>query len=369
VSIDDHPFLTFDHVSKSYDGERLVVDDLNLEVKRGEFLTFLGPSGSGKTTSLMLLAGFEALTSGDIRLEGRSLRSKPPHRRNIGMVFQNYALFPHMTVEENLAFPLEARRMGKAHRETKVRTALDLVQLGSFGGRRPSQLSGGQQQRVAVARALIYEPALVLMDEPLGALDKQLRERMQLEIRRIHERVGITVVYVTHDQTEALTMSDRIALFDGGSIEQLSTPKELYERPRTAFVAQFIGENNQLVGVVREKSADTCVVEVGGRFAVKCTPVNVGAVGDKASISVRPESVTIGQAVPGTSATDVNSYPAEVLETIFLGDHVRLRLAVCGTDEFVVKLPRRDEFSDLSVGQKHQVSWKKQESRALKAPE
>ncbi|MGA1209952.1 MAG: ABC transporter ATP-binding protein, partial [Gemmobacter sp.] len=204
-------FVEFDRVQKSYDGISLVVKDLNLTVAKGEFLTMLGPSGSGKTTCLMMLAGFETATNGEIRLDGRPINLVPPHKRGIGMVFQNYALFPHMTVAENLAFPLEVRGMGKSEREAKITRALDMVQMGAFAARRPAQLSGGQQQRIALARALVFDPALVLMDEPLGALDKQLREHMQFEIKHLHESLGITVVYVTHDQGEALPMSARVA--------------------------------------------------------------------------------------------------------------------------------------------------------------
>ncbi len=232
-------FVEFERVQKSYDGETLVVKDLNLSMPRGEFLTMLGPSGSGKTTCLMMLAGFETATHGDIRLAGKPINNIPPHKRGIGMVFQNYALFPHMTVAENLAFPLEVRGMNASDREKKIKRALDMVQMGAFGGRRPAQLSGGQQQRVALARALVFEPELVLMDEPLGALDKQLREHMQFEITRLAHELGITTVYVTHDQTEALTMSDRVAVFDDGRIQQLAPPDELYEAPQNSFVAQL----------------------------------------------------------------------------------------------------------------------------------
>ena len=234
----DDVFVRFKEVQKSYDGETLVVKNLNLDIPRGEFVTMLGPSGSGKTTCLMMLAGFEPATHGEIYLGDRPINAVPPHKRGIGMVFQNYALFPHMTVNENLAFPLEVRRMSKSEIASRVKRALDMVQLGAFGERRPAQLSGGQQQRVAVARALVFDPDLVLMDEPLGALDKQLREQMQYEIKHIHESLGVTVVYVTHDQAEALTMSNRIAVFDDGVIQQLASPSDLYERPENAFVAQ-----------------------------------------------------------------------------------------------------------------------------------
>lgn len=251
-SSNEGAFVEFERVQKSYDGEKLVVKDLNLSMPKGEFLTMLGPSGSGKTTCLMMLAGFETATHGEIKLDGVSINHIPPHKRGIGMVFQNYALFPHMTVAENLSFPLEVRKIGKSDREAKVMRALGMVQMQDFAGRRPTQLSGGQQQRIALARALVFEPELVLMDEPLGALDKQLRETLQFEITNLAHQLGITVVYVTHDQTEALTMSDRVAVFEDGRIQQLAPPDELYEQPQNSFVAQFIGENNTLEGVDNE---------------------------------------------------------------------------------------------------------------------
>jgi putative spermidine/putrescine transport system ATP-binding protein len=260
----DPSFVRFAGVQKTYDGVSLVVKQLDLDIARGEFLTLLGPSGSGKTTCLMMLAGFETATSGQIYLDGRPINDVPPYRRDIGMVFQNYALFPHMTVGENLAFPLEVRKLAKAEIEARVARALEMVRLGAFAQRRPAQLSGGQQQRVALARALVFEPKLVLMDEPLGALDKQLRESMQYEIKHLHERLGITVVYVTHDQGEALTMSDRVAVFNEGRIQQLAAPAQLYEAPANAFVARFIGENNRLQGRVRGLDGPHCAVEVDG---------------------------------------------------------------------------------------------------------
>ena len=251
-------FVKFEKVDKSYDGEILVVKDLNLDVPKGEFLTMLGPSGSGKTTVLMMLAGFETPTSGEIYLDGNPISSIPPNKRGIGMVFQNYALFPHMSVGENLAFPLEVRKIGKSIREEKIKRVLEIVKMTDFINRRPSQLSGGQQQRIALARSLVFEPELVLMDEPLGALDKQLREHMQYEIKHIHEQLGVTVVYVTHDQSEALTMSDRVAVFNEGVVQQLDTPVNIYEKPLNSFVAQFIGENNKLVGtIINENNVPT----------------------------------------------------------------------------------------------------------------
>ncbi len=230
-------FVKFDNVDKSYDGKTLVVKGLNLDIEEGEFVTMLGPSGSGKTTCLMMLAGFETATNGEIYLDNKVISNIPPHKRGIGMVFQNYALFPHMTVYENLAFPLRVRKIPKDEADKKIDKALSMVSLQGFESRMPMQLSGGQQQRVAVARSLVFDPQLVLMDEPLGALDKNLRESMQYEIKHIHESIGVTVVYVTHDQTEALTMSNRIAVFNDGKVQQLSSPDQLYEAPENSFVA------------------------------------------------------------------------------------------------------------------------------------
>ncbi|MGH6946392.1 MAG: ABC transporter ATP-binding protein [Kiloniellales bacterium] len=353
--------VEFRNVQKSYDGETLVVQDLDLEVRRGEFLTLLGPSGSGKTTTLMLLAGFEMPTRGAILLDGRDVGGLPPHRRGLGLVFQNYALFPHMTVAENLAFPLKVRRLPTAEVESKVKRALEMVKLGGFGARRPAQLSGGQQQRVALARALVFEPKLVLMDEPLGALDKQLREHMQLEIKHLHQQLGVTVVYVTHDQGEALTMSDRIAIFDDGAIQQLGTPHEIYESPATAFVAQFIGENNRIAGRVSAANGLLADVEVAGCGTVKATLGCKTEVGNRTLVSLRPERVTID----GAGHAGDNRFPARVEEVIYLGDHVRLRVNALGRDDFVVKLPaaRRDFLPD--PGDSITVAWRAEDCRAL----
>lgn len=352
-------FVEFDRVQKSYDGEILVVKDLNLAMPKGEFLTMLGPSGSGKTTCLMMLAGFETATHGEIRLDGKEINNIPPHKRGIGMVFQSYALFPHMTVAENLAFPLEVRGMSKSDREAKVKRALEMVQMGAFGDRRPAQLSGGQQQRIALARALVFDPELVLMDEPLGALDKQLREHMQYEIKHLHENLGITVVYVTHDQSEALTMSDRVAVFDDGIIQQLAPPDDLYERPDNSFVAQFIGENNKLLGTVQSLDGDTATVKLADGHICKALAVKCGEVGSQTLISIRPERVRIG------SKEDVNATDAKVLELIYLGDHIRCRLDVHGDDSFVVKVPNAAGKGPLQIGQTTKVSWDIADARAL----
>ena len=356
----ENSFVQFKKIDKSYDGEILVVKNLNLDISKGEFVTMLGPSGSGKTTTLMMLAGFETPTNGEIYLDSMPISKIPPYEREIGMVFQNYALFPHMTVQENLAFPLEVRKISKSETKEKVQKALDMVELGNFGTRFPAQLSGGQQQRVALARALVFEPRLVLMDEPLGALDKNLREQMQYEIKHIHDRIGITVVYVTHDQSEALTMSNRIAVFNDGVVQQLSTPDILYEKPQNSFVAKFIGENNTLNGVVKEINGSTCVVDLdNNQGTVKALKVNVNEIGEKTQLSIRPERVSIDKNI-----SEANSFSGKVEELIYLGDHIRARLDVCGNNEFIVKVPNEGSFNHKE-GDTLNLSWNSEDVRAL----
>ncbi|GGY22352.1 ABC transporter ATP-binding protein [Paludibacterium paludis] len=351
--------VRFRNVQKSYDGESLIVKDLNLDIRKGEFLTLLGPSGSGKTTSLMMLAGFETPTSGEILLGDRSLNRVPAHRRNIGMVFQNYALFPHMTVAENLAFPLKVRKLDKTDIAERVKRALSMVQLDAFAHRYPGQMSGGQQQRVALARALVFEPQLVLMDEPLGALDKQLREHMQIEIKHLHEKLGVTVVYVTHDQSEALTMSDRVAVFHQGEIQQIDTPQALYETPRNAFVANFIGENNRLSGRLEKREGPECVVRLDNGESVRAMAVHDAAPGQPVSLSVRPERISLNATTP------VNRFSGRVREFIYLGDHVRIRLEACGNAAFIVKQPIASLDPELGVGDVVTLGWNIEHARAL----
>jgi len=353
--------VSFRGVQKSYDGKALVVKDLNLDVRAGEFLTLLGPSGSGKTTCLMMLAGFETPTAGDILLSGKSINRLPPHQRNIGMVFQNYALFPHMTVAENLAFPLSVRHVQKTTISAKVKQALAMVQLDGFGGRYPGQLSGGQQQRVALARALVFEPQLVLMDEPLGALDKQLREHMQMEIKHLHQRLGVTVVYVTHDQGEALTMSDRVAVFHQGKIQQVASPQTLYEKPCNTFVAQFIGENNCLRGELLGCDGDTCTVRLAQGETVRALAVQTGKAGTQVNLSLRPERVSLGAAGKGCD----NQVRGCIEEFIYLGDHVRIRLTACGLTSFFVKQPVATLDAALAIGNEVMLGWQTEHSRAL----
>ena len=273
-------------------------------------------------------------------------------------------LFPHLTVHENLAYPLIVRKMRKSEIEERVNKALGMVQLQGFGGRRPGQLSGGQQQRVAVARALVFEPKLVLMDEPLGALDKQLREQMQYEIKHIHENLGVTVVYVTHDQSEALTMSNRVCVFDDGVVQQLAAPDVLYEQPNNAFVAQFIGENNKLLGKVLSVDGDQCQVQVDTGEVIVAKMVNIDGMGSKTTLSLRPERVIINPE-PGTCQ---NNIQGEVKELIYLGDHIRARLALCGQEEFIVKVPNSSSHKTLYKGDSVNVGWQSDDCRALDAP-
>lgn len=354
--------VRFDRVSKRY-GAVLAVKDLTLNIVRGEFLTLLGPSGSGKTTALMMLAGFEEPSSGAISVDGRRIDNMPANRRGIGMVFQNYALFPHMTVAENLAFPLQVRKLGKAEIEQRVNATLDMVRLPGLGGRRPDQLSGGQQQRIAVARALIFQPNLVLMDEPLGALDKQLREQMQYEIKDIHARLGVTFVYVTHDQTEALTMSDRIAVFKGGGIQQLSDPAALYERPETDFVASFIGESNRFGGTVEEVDGPRLLVRTTAGTRVTATRVGEASAspGDTVALSMRPERV----AILVDDASLPNEATAAVRQVVYAGDHIRVISEAAGLGQVIVKLPNDSTSRDIAAGKEVRLGWHAEDCLAL----
>ena len=356
----NNEFVKFDKVDKSYDGKVLVVKDLNLDIAEGEFITMLGPSGSGKTTCLMMLAGFETPTNGEIYLDGNPISNIPPHKRGIGMVFQNYALFPHMTVYENLAFPLRVRKFSKDETDKKVEKALSMVSLSGFGSRMPAQLSGGQQQRVAVARALVFDPAVVLMDEPLGALDKNLRESMQYEIKHIHESIGVTVVYVTHDQSEALTMSNRIAVFNDGKVQQLSSPDKLYEEPVNSFVAEFIGENNTFQGEVEDISNDRCKIKLDSGGEILANPIRVKSKGEKSIVSLRPE-----RAIIDPEEKMDNKHKGKIEEVIYQGDHTRLRLDLLGNKEFILKVPNSSARMDIKLGNEIKIGWNSFDARAL----
>jgi putative spermidine/putrescine transport system ATP-binding protein len=355
----DKALVRFDGVTKTYDGVTAVVDGLDLAVREGEFLSLLGPSGSGKTTTLMMLAGFEEPTFGEITLAGRSLARVPAHQRDIGMVFQDYALFPHLTVAENLAYPLRLRNVARAEIKNRVDRALDMVNLRGFGQRRPTALSGGQKQRVAVARALIFEPRLILMDEPLGALDRQLREQLQVEIKQLHQRLGFTVVYVTHDQGEALTLSDRVALFHDGRIEQLGEPRDLYEAPETLFVAGFLGDNNLIPSQVVDSDSETCGLRLPSGDVVRACSTARLAAGAEAFASIRPEAIHV--CVDGETA----DAQAEIIEAFFTGDQLRLRCRAFGVDTLLVKISSASVRSRLNAGQKIGLAVKEGATRAL----
>jgi putative spermidine/putrescine transport system ATP-binding protein len=331
------------------------VDGVTLTVRAGEFLTLLGPSGSGKTTTLACVAGFAVPTEGEIVIQGQPVTFEPPFKRNVGMVFQHYALFPHMSVSDNLAFPLRMRRRPAAEIRERVAWALALVQLDGFGGRAPRQLSGGQQQRVALARALVFEPPVLLMDEPLGALDKKLRAEMQLELKHLHARLGVTVIYVTHDQEEALTLSDRVAVMNRGRLEQLGTPLELYESPRTRFVAEFVGESNVLEGTVTAAASGRWLVTRRGLRL----PLRTGGVtaGETLTVMVRPEKIAL------TSEGDA-LVEGEIAEAIYLGDATRY-VVRAGDETLVVKQQNAAAGGALKAGARVGLRWESESERRL----
>jgi len=309
-------------------GEVVAVDHVNLKIRNGEFFSLLGPSGCGKTTSLRMVAGFEWPTEGEIFLNGKAIGRTPPFLRQVNTVFQNYALFQHMTVFQNVAFGLEMEKATKSEIDRRVNAALEMVQLGKLGNRKPRQLSGGQQQRVALARALVKRPAVLLLDEPLGALDMKLRKEMQLELKALQEQVGITFIYVTHDQEEALTMSDRIAVMDRGKALQVGSPVEIYERPNCRFVADFIGETNFISGVVADISEGLATVRLDftDREMVGLPQGDVRR-GQKVSISVRPEKLRLVQEMAyniGQVPNSLNSFPVKVITTTYIGSDTRV---------------------------------------------
>jgi spermidine/putrescine ABC transporter ATP-binding subunit len=312
------------------------VRGVSLDIRSGEFLTLLGPSGSGKTTTLMMIAGFEQPSAGDIAIDGCSVVAIPPYRRNIGMVFQNYALFPHLTVAENIGFPLKQRGIDRADRTRQVAESLAMVRLAGYEARYPRQLSGGQQQRVALARAMVFRPRLLLMDEPLGALDKQLRESLQIEIRRLHAELGITFVYVTHDQEEALTMSDRIAVMNEGTVAQLGAPEDLYNRPISRFVASFIGASNFLPGIVRGIEHGFVVADCAGTI-VRAVLSGEPRQGDEILLSARPERLRFADIASDKAAE--NRISATITDAVFAGERCRYLLQGHGGIPLVLKEP------------------------------
>jgi putative spermidine/putrescine transport system ATP-binding protein len=354
-----HLILT--NMRKVYNGQ-VAIDDVSLEVLPGEFMTLLGPSGSGKTTTLNIVSGFADATSGTLSIDGVTMDDVPPRKRGIGMVFQNYALFPHMTVEQNIEFPLQQRKVPKAARRTRVAEALRSVRLDSFGKRFPAELSGGQQQRVALARAIVFEPGLLLMDEPLGALDRGLRESMQLEIRRIHREVGSTVIFVTHDQEEALALSDRIAVFNNGNIEQVGTGDELYLRPATVFVARFLGESTLLTGT-RESAGASAGIRYADRVVRIAEPADASA--ERLTVVIRPERARH----PAPHASIPESHEAldvVVDEDIYLGHDRKLRVSLPDGTVGIVR-ESAGAMSTFSIGDRAKFVWAPADTVALPA--
>ncbi|RKF16948.1 ABC transporter ATP-binding protein [Roseovarius spongiae] len=341
-------------LTKTY-GAFHALNDVSIDIRNGEFMTLLGPSGSGKTTLLMVLAGFVRPDNGSVKFGEREILLLPPHKRDIGMVFQNYALFPHMTVADNLAYPLKLRRVGKAEIRERVERALDLVQLGGLGDRGIEALSGGQRQRVALARAVIFEPRILLMDEPLSALDKNLREQMQFEVRALHDRLGITTVYVTHDQREALTMSDRIAVINEGRIQQVDPPRKLYERPETFFVASFIGETYRLPVEVADGKAS-----LFGQPVRTDSPLGSNAA--RQTLILRPEMLHIDEGAP---EADENQMTGTLRQSVFQGDSIVSYITIHGDHEIAVRSQHRSDRSLPEPGSEVRLSWLVQDTVIL----
>jgi spermidine/putrescine transport system ATP-binding protein len=353
----DEADIHLERVTKRF-GDAVAVDDLTLSIERGAFYALLGPSGCGKTTTLRMIGGFEDPTEGVVYLGGQAVTDLPPYRRDVNTVFQSYALFPHLSVERNVAFGLERKKVDKAEATRRVGEALEMVQLGPLAKRRPGQLSGGQQQRVALARALVNRPRALLLDEPLGALDLRLRKQLQLELKRIQQEVGITFVHVTHDQEEAMSMADTIAVMNNGRIEQAGTAEELYERPRTEFVANFLGISNLVDGKVLERGTEMATVETDdGTVQVACSRMEE-APGDAVRIGVRPEKIELVPAADGTPAGR-NALRGQVSVASFLGVSIQYVVIAPGGEELTVIAPNRDgaQPRSLGVGQEVLLTW------------
>lgn len=343
--------LSIRHASKRY-GTVTALADATLELREGEFLTLLGPSGSGKTTLLMMVAGLVSPTAGDIWIDGKLATYLPPNKRDIGIVFQNYALFPHLTVHENIAFPLQMRRVAPAEIADQVKRALEIVQLPHVAQRLPRELSGGQQQRIALARCMVYRPSIILMDEPLGALDRQLRDQMQLEIKNLHARLGITVLYVTHDQEEAMAMSDRICLMNHGRIEQIGTPQELYSRPRNVFVARFLGDSNILDATVEEAGP---IMRLASPDGIRISAVADDQIsrGEAVKFVLRPERVRVMNAGEGAD----NVAAGVVKEVVFVGGITRYFVALPGGTVLSAKHLSHHAHDELRPGSAVRLGW------------
>ncbi|MBC3475825.1 ABC transporter ATP-binding protein [Pseudomonas taiwanensis] len=334
--------------ASKYYGPFTALDNIDLDVNPGEFISFLGPSGSGKTTTLNAIAGFTNLSEGEIHLGGQAISHVPAHKRNIGVVFQHYALFPHMTVEQNVAYPLRQRGVPRAERQVAVADALAKVELAAFADRYPSALSGGQQQRVALARAMVFSPPLLLMDEPLGALDKKLREVLQLEIKRLHREIGSTFIYVTHDQEEALVLSDRIAVFNKGKVEQIGSSEELYERPKTLFVGRFIGESSIIRGPYRIEGQRVLLNVANQEVVIDKLPQAPGP----HALLIRPDKVRLAR---GNGVAGFNSLPAMVTEKLYLGADVRYDVILSNGSVVTSRMPARQAL--FEIGDVVVVEW------------
>jgi spermidine/putrescine transport system ATP-binding protein len=353
--------IGIEHVVKRF-GDFVAVDDVSFAIERGEFFSMLGPSGCGKTTMLRMIAGFEMLSGGSLHIDGRDMSEVPPYRRPVNTVFQNYALFPHLTVFENVAFGPRIKGMDGTALERRVTTMLEVVRLGELAKRRPAQLSGGQRQRVALARALVNDPSALLLDEPLSALDLELRRQMQLELKRIQREVGITFVFVTHDQEEALTMSDRIAVMRAGRLEQLGHPEEIYEAPTTPFVARFIGIANLLPARV-EHSGQRVTVRLGGDTVLELAPgIHAFAAGAPALCMVRPERVNL---YPQGLPAGISGLPVTIADLVFQGPVLRYGLRDDGGGEIVAHVESEDRDPAIRVGDRVWAGWDPGAARLL----
>ncbi|WP_206996970.1 ABC transporter ATP-binding protein [Trinickia mobilis] len=348
------PLLALRSVSKRF-GKFVAVDDVSLDVFRGDFLTLLGPSGSGKTTLLMMIAGFATPTSGDIFSGGENITSVPPEHRNFGMVLQGYALFPHLSVFDNVAFPLKVRGRSRSEIQDKVKRVLDMVQLTQLSARMPRELSGGQQQRVAIARALAFEPDLLLLDEPLSALDKKLRAEVQQELRDLHKRLGTTFICVTHDQDEALSLSDRIAIMRDGRLQQVGSPKELYDAPRSRFVADFLGRSNFLDADVVETLDDGFIYQCHGRAFVQRHTGAMPKAGDKALIALRPENIDV--AWGKNQVENQNFVEGQIVSTSYGGSHETMAVNTEIGQDLWVSVPKRQRSGSVAIGESVWLSW------------
>ena len=360
--------IEFQQVTKRF-GPVIAVNDISLHINHGEFFSLLGPSGCGKTTSLRLIAGFETPSAGDILIDGKPQKELPPYKRPVNTVFQSYALFPHMSVLQNIAFGLEMERASKHERQQRVHEALELVQLPGMENRKPSQLSGGQQQRVALARALVKQPKVLLLDEPLGALDLKLRKAMQLELKALQNRVGITFVYVTHDQEEALTMSDRIAVMNLGEVLQIGSPEEIYEAPSCRFVADFIGETNFISGCV-DNLTDPIFLRLSGGERLPASRAESGlSPGDAAVLSIRPEKVQLLPISNGTSQSSevIARLPGQVTQVVYLGTDTRYVVAVPGCANLIARVQNFNGTENrFQVGDQVELRWDPHHARILK---